>query len=143
MQYFDLLERTLAENDLIDKPSQIFNLDETGMPLDPIPPHLVSARGAKHASAVSSGDKSQITVLACCRAAGYSLPPFVILDRVNLKQEFTIGEVPGTVYGLSKKGWIDGELFELWFIRHFIMHAPPPHGWPLFTLSASRHPESS
>ena len=34
--YFDLLERTLTDNDLLDKPSQIFNLDETGMPLDHI-----------------------------------------------------------------------------------------------------------
>ena len=30
-----------------------------------------------------------------------------------------------TVYGLSKKGWIDGELFEMWFSRHFLAHAPP------------------
>ena len=53
-------------------------------------------------SAIGSGDKSQITVLACCSAAGYVLPPFVILDRANLKQDFTVGEVPGTMYELSK-----------------------------------------
>ena len=52
-------------------------------------------------------------------------PPFVILDRLNYKQEFTGGEVPSTVYGLSKKGWIDGELLEMWFSRHFLAHAPP------------------
>ena len=32
--YYDLLENTLVENDLVDKPSQIFNTDETGLPLD-------------------------------------------------------------------------------------------------------------
>ena len=89
------------------------------MPLNPSPPHLVATRGMKNPSAVGSGDKSQITVLACCSASGYVLPPFVILDRLSLKQDFTVGEVPGTVYGLSKKGWIDGELFEMWFVRHF------------------------
>ena len=124
-KYYDLLERTLSDNHLLDKPAQIFNLDETGMPLNPSPPLLVATRGLKNPSAVGSGDKSQITVLACCSASGYVLPPFVILDRLNLKQEFTGGEVPGTVYGLSKKGWIDGELFEMWFSCHFLAHAPP------------------
>ena len=32
-RYFDLLEQTVLENSLSNKPSQIFNLDETGMPL--------------------------------------------------------------------------------------------------------------
>ena len=34
-RYFDLLERTLDENNLRGKPNQIFNMDESGMPLDP------------------------------------------------------------------------------------------------------------
>ena len=124
-RYFDLLKQTLVDNGLLDKPAQIFNIDETGMPLDPSPPQVIAVRGQKNPSAIGSGDKSQITVLSCCSAAGYVLPPFVIFDRKSLKPELTIGEVPGTVYGLSKKGWIDAELFELWFTRHFLPHAPP------------------
>ena len=123
--YFDLLERTLLENDLLEKPAQIFNTDETGMPLDPSPPLVVARCGQKHTSAVASGDKSQIAVLSCCSAAGYVIPPFVILDKMSLKHKFTHGEVPGTVYGLSRKGWITGELFDLWFNNHFLAHAPP------------------
>ena len=123
--YYNLLELTLSENDLLDKPAQIFNIDETGMPLDPSPPSVIARRGQKHPSAVGSGDKTQITVLSCCSAAGYALPPFVIFDRKSLKPELTVGEVPGTVYGLSSKGWIDGELFELWFTHHFLAYAPP------------------
>ena len=34
-RYFNILEQTLAENNLEDKPCQMFNMDETGMPLDP------------------------------------------------------------------------------------------------------------
>ena len=29
------------------------------------------------------------------------------------------------IYGLSKKGWMDQELFEKWFSRHFLRYAPP------------------
>ena len=112
-KYYDLQECALSFNKLLDKPSQIFILDETGMTLNPATPHLVATRGMKHPSAVGSGDKSQVTVLASCSASGYVL------------QDYTVGEVPGTVYGLSKKGWIDGELLEMWFVRHFLVHAPP------------------
>ena len=127
--YFDLLEQTLIENELNNKPAQIFNLDETGMPLDPSPP---AGRGSKNPLAPASGDRSQITVLACCSAADYSLPPFLIFDNMSLKPELTLGEVPGTIYGLSRRGWIDGELFDMWFTHHFLMHAPPVR--PLLVL---------
>jgi len=33
-KYFSLLKRTLEENDLMNKPSQIYNIDESGVPLD-------------------------------------------------------------------------------------------------------------
>ena len=36
-RYFDLLEKTMEENHLTGKPGQIFNMDESGMPLDPKP----------------------------------------------------------------------------------------------------------
>ena len=39
--------------------------------------------------------------------------------------DLTKGEVPGTIYGLSQKVWVDGELFDLWFSRHFLLHTPP------------------
>ena len=123
-KYFDVLENTLKDNDLIERPAQIFNLDETGMPLDPKAPYIVASRGQKHPSYISSGSKAQITVLSCCNAAGYTIPPFVIFDRKSLKPELTIGEIPGTMYGLSDSEWIDGELFHLWFENHFMSYVP-------------------
>ena len=37
--------------------------------------------------------------------------------------DWTENEVPGTTYGLSENGWIDMELFKLWFFNHFLCHA--------------------
>ncbi len=130
--YYDLLESTLEENGLLDKPCQIFNVDESGMPLDPPSLKVVVPLGARHSQVVSTGDKSQVTVLACCSAAGYTMPPMAIFDRKTLKPEMTIGEVPGTMYGLSSSGWVDTELFELWFNHHFLAYAPPAR--PLLLL---------
>ena len=47
--YFDLLQTTMTEHDLLDKPCQIFNIDESGFPLAPKPPkgiHPVWERNA-------------------------------------------------------------------------------------------------
>ena len=42
---------------LVGKPSQIFNTDETGMPLDPNPSSVIAPVGYKHVSCMQSGDK--------------------------------------------------------------------------------------
>ncbi len=78
--HYDLLESTLTENSLKDKPCQVFNADESGMPLDPPSLKVVVPCGAKHSQVISTGNKAQVTVLACCSAAGYSMPPMVIFD---------------------------------------------------------------
>ena len=122
--YFDELERALEENGLTDKPCQIFNMDETGVPLDPNPLKIVTWRGHKNPAQVSSGSKGQVTVVGCVSAGGQCLPPMVIWDRKHLPPELAVGEVPGTIYGLSTKGWIDQELFDLWFTQHFLCYAP-------------------
>ena len=112
-KYFELLENTLLSNDLHEKPCQIFNCDETELPVTPHPPKVVVPKGINHPIAISSGDRSQVTVLACCSAAGgYVIPPFAIFDRKTLKPEMVTGEVPDTMYGLSSNGWMDTELFE-------------------------------
>ena len=124
-RYYDLLQTTLEQNDLLEKPCQIWNLDESGMPLDPTPLKVACAKGAKHSRAMTSGNKKQITILACCSASGSTIPPMVIYARKTLTPELCIGEVPGTRYGLSPNGWIDGEAFEEWFKQHFLAYAPP------------------
>ena len=123
-QYFDLLEQTVQDNDLEDKPCQIFNVDETGMPLDPKGLKGIYKCGEKNPLTITSGDKAQVTVVGCVNAAGLCLPPMVIWDRKTLALELCEGEVPGTVYGLSDRGWINQELFDIWFSNHFLCYAP-------------------
>ena len=128
--YFDLLEKTLQQSKLLNRPECIYNMymyncDESGFPLEHKPGKLITVRGHKQFSCVSSSDKAQFTVLAYGNAAGHFLPLMVIFDRKCLRPEHTKGEIPGrTFYGLSDSGWIDGELFEDWFQWHFLCHVP-------------------
>ena len=123
-RYFDLLEETLLRYELKDKPCCIFNMDETGLPMDPKASKSVYRKGEKNPLACSSGNKSQTTVVACVSAAGYCMPPLVILNRKSVPSCYKEGEVPGTKYGLSPKGWIDRDLFHQWFAFHFLRYAP-------------------
>ena len=95
------------------------------MPLAPKPPKTIHKKGCKTAISLTSSTKEQVTVVSCVNAAGQCIPPMVIWNRKQLRPELTIGEVPGTVYGLSHKGWMDQCLFEQWFKRHFLRYAPP------------------
>ena len=118
-QYFDLLEDTLKELDLVSRPAQVYNVDETGMPLDPKAPNVIAERGAKKVRYRASGKKGQVTIVACANAAGQAIPPMVIFDAKKLNHAWTAHEIPGTKYGLSDKGWINTDLFEGWLVEHF------------------------
>ncbi len=121
--YFDLLQETLDKYNLKDKPSQIYNCDESGLPLEHKPPRIVSAKGTRKVRQISSGNKTQITVLGCCNAAGQAIPPMVVFSGKRFNHELSKGEVPGTLYGMSDSGWMDQELFATWFSNHFLQHA--------------------
>ena len=123
--YFDILEQTLNDNDLMHHPCQIFNADETGVPLDAKPLKVLGTTSQKNFYSVSSGNKKQITVLACVSAGGISLPPMIIFNRKGLGEGMDDGTIPGTLFAFSPNGWIDTELFEDWFFHHFLVYAPP------------------
>ena len=130
--YFLELKSILDANNLGDKPGQIYNMDETGIPLDHRSPRVLAKRGQKKVRYCSTGNKSQITVVGCINAIGQALPPFVVFEAKNLNIQWTEGEVPGTTYGLSDSGWMDNVLFKDWFLKHFLSHAGS--GRPLLLL---------
>ena len=119
----DLLEMVLQEFELFDKPGQIYNVDETGMSLDPPKLRVCALKGQKKVRQRGSGNRSNITVIGSVSATGHIIPPFVIFEGKNFNHSLSQGEVPGSRYGTSPKGWIDTELFRLWFTDRFLRHA--------------------
>ena len=73
--YFDLLRSVYDEFGFDDYPKRIYNMDETGVPLEPRPPEIVAAKGQKKIQYHTSGQKSQITVI------GYGSATSQILDE--------------------------------------------------------------
>ena len=73
--YFNLLEETLTKNGIMDNPGVIFNVDETGMPLEHKHEKAVAQKGVRNVTALTSGRKTNTTVIACGSAAGQVIPP--------------------------------------------------------------------
>ena len=103
-KYYKLLSETLAKYGITNSPAQVYNMDETGIPLDPRPPNIVVKCGQKKVRYRVSGKKEQVSVLGCANAVGQAIPPMVIFDGKYLNYQWTLGEVPGTYYGMSGKG---------------------------------------
>ena len=122
-EYFCTLQETLQESGLIDQPGLIYNMDESGFPLEPKPPKTIHQKGDKQPYYVTKGTKSQVTVVACVSASGQYIPPMVIWARKKMTPELAMGEVPGTIYALSGKGWMTAEIFNKWFKCHFLRYA--------------------
>lgn len=85
-QYFSMLKGVLTKHNLLDSPAQIYNVNETGMPLDHRAPKVMTLRGQKKVRCYTSGNRNQITVIASVSAMVYVIPPFVIFDAKSLQQ---------------------------------------------------------
>ncbi len=74
----------------------------------------------------------QVTVVACVSATGQAIPLFIIRKRKTMSISSATGEIPGTRYGFSDSGWMNSILFDSWFHKQFLRHAPA--GRPLLLL---------
>ena len=58
--YYDLLEGTLKKHELFNCPSRIYNMDESGLPLDHKPSKVVALKGSKKVHCRTSGNKCRL-----------------------------------------------------------------------------------
>lgn len=81
VQYYNLLEKTLLDHNVSENSAQIYNMDESGMPLVHRPPNVIARRGQKKVRYRVAGKQEQISVIGCVKAIGQSIPPMVIFEN--------------------------------------------------------------
>ncbi|KAI4462668.1 hypothetical protein MML48_4g00001117 [Holotrichia oblita] len=116
----------MEKHELFDKPRHIFNMEETGLQLNNRPSHVISAKGSKAVSTVTSTEKGEtLTVIACCIAEGGFMPPTTIMKGKYKKAEFQDGMPPGAILFISQKSaYINSELFMNWLKEYFLPRKP-------------------
>ncbi|XP_030749386.1 uncharacterized protein LOC115877377 [Sitophilus oryzae] len=124
--YFTLLQNVLEEADIMGKPGHLFNMDETGLQLNNKPGYVIAKKGSKNVAAITSSEKGEtITIISCCNAEGFFLPPACIFKGQNKKKEFEDGMPPGSVVYMNKKSaYISTELMFTWLKNHFVPRKP-------------------
>ncbi|XP_030759182.1 tigger transposable element-derived protein 6-like [Sitophilus oryzae] len=106
-------------------PSEIYNVDETGLSTVQRPQKIIGRKGKHQIGSLTSGERGVNTTCVCCfNAAGMYIPPMLIFKRIRFKDELKEGAPPGTIFACSESGWITSELFVNW-LKHFINSVKP------------------
>ncbi|CAF2000862.1 unnamed protein product [Rotaria magnacalcarata] len=116
--FYDNLEKQMLTLGIINKPKNIYNLDETNMCIDPQNTKVIAPSGKKVTRCTSTSGRENVSVLATVNAAGERLPPLVIFPAKSLWTSFKGTpnlEYPGTMYAKSNNGWMTAEVFTEWF----------------------------
>jgi len=122
-KFFQLLQKIAQEENLTSE--KIFNVDETGFSAVQKPQKVFARRGKHQVGAITSCERGRnVTFVCCVNASGRYIPPLVIYPRKNLKMELTEGAPPGSIFGCQENGWINCDLFRLWF-EHFLTTVQP------------------
>ena len=111
-KYFTNLTQTLDGVPL----ANILNYDETNLSDEPEQKKCVFRRGIKYPERVINFSKGNISVMFSGTAAGELLPPYVIYKAEHLWQSWIEHGPPGSRFGRSKNGWMDGANFTEWFM---------------------------
>ena len=93
-----------------------------GIQLDYTPDKVIAKTGSKYVQCSSSGNKETITVVACIKANGDSLPQHLIVKGKTHRtlQSFRIREAPpGTMWSASDSKWTKQGIAKLWFTEYF------------------------
>ncbi|XP_046667355.1 uncharacterized protein LOC124359039 [Homalodisca vitripennis] len=106
-------------------PSDIYNLDETGIKTVVQAPNVVAKKGTKQVGQVVSGERgSLITMVATVNAAGNTIPPVFIFPRARLHDSLMVGAISGSLGFVNSptSGWITNALF-LKVLEHFVKYS--------------------
>ena len=132
-KFFSLLSKEIDEHHL--QPSQIFNVDETGITTVPgHPSKIVGRKGKKRIGSMKSAERGTlVTAEICMSAAGTFVPPMLTFPRIRFKEELMDGAPPGSIAACHPSGWMQTELFTEWF-RHFIDFVKPSKDKPALLI---------
>lgn len=119
--FYETLLSILTKYDLLNKPQNIYNCDETGFQTDAGVQKILCRRGSRNpVKLVGNTTKTMYTVLMACSAVGEFLPMYILYKGLHLYSSWCIGGPDGARYNCSPSGWMESAQFLEWFVNSFI-----------------------
>ncbi|CAG5040063.1 unnamed protein product [Parnassius apollo] len=138
-EYFDLLKTTIVELGLADKPTAIWNLDETSFSKDPSKTKIVGLKGHAATRVIATPGRDNTTVLLGASAIGEKTPLLIVFKGKYVWNEWTSPDAfQGTTYAATKNGWMQTEVFEAFFKKSFLPKIDDQH--PVYLFMTATQP---
>lgn len=135
-RFYDNLWTILSKHDFINRPDDIYNMDETGVKTSASkPPKVISVKGKKQVGVISSAEKGQLTTIICaCSATGRFIPPcFIFGNRKRMNERLLDGAPNGAQAWCSESGWITNPTYNNW-LEIFIEKTRPTKEKPVLLV---------
>jgi len=117
--YFAKLKNIMEDNDILNKPERIFNIDEKGCQLKlHKTPQVLAERGSKRVHFVASEHGENVTIVSCGNALGHAIPPMILFKGTRMKPEWIDALPTGAIAQMTPKGSMNIDTFVNW-IHHF------------------------
>ena len=110
----------LESGGLKNKPRQLYNCDESFLPLDHSREKVVASKGSKVVYSQSMGTSEHISLLCCVSAARFPLSPMINYAKSFPGGQYRFDGLEDSLYAKSDSGWIDSELFLAWLKKIFV-----------------------
>ena len=121
--WFELVEQTKAKYGICDE--DVYNFDEAGFMIGKITTQLVVTGSERRGrpKAVQPGNREWATLIQAINAAGWAVPPFLILaGQYHLSAWYEeAGILRDWAIAVSDNGWTTNKLGVTW-LKHFIQH---------------------
>lgn len=117
--WFNIVEQTKAKYGICD--ADVWNFDEAGFMMGKITTQLVVTGSERRGrpKAIQPGNREWATLIAAINAAGWSIPPFIILTGQYHLSAWYEAEIPRDwVIAVSDNGWTNNKLGVQW-LKHF------------------------
>lgn len=124
--FFGKLCALYGKLDILSKPMQMYNADETGISVVHKPGKVIAQLGRRNVCSITSAERGKThTILSCVSATGFALPPMMIYPRKRpVPAKLKEGAAANTLFANSENGWINATLYLEWF-KFFINNIPP------------------
>ena len=124
-EYFDVLEETLGNSDLTNKPHMVFNCDEASLALNKSSRKVLVPRNSKHCHTIATASSQHMSILCCASAAGQVIPPLIVFSKGMPSGRSFQNEGPvNASYSHSDSGFVDRNMYVEWFTKVFVKHIP-------------------